>query len=729
MKTPPVIIYSKHCTRVLLVALLLLAPTTCFAQGEAEPPTLSLSEAALRGPAVASVLDLPRETPAQELSAIFTLLDLAEFDVAQRLWQDFAPEMQEQTKAALVKEFGVARFLNLARRQAVTGLDGSRAFAESCLQAAAELGRDPQQLAKLINDLSSDSVETRRAARSDLAVTGDAGAKACIDALAAAPTGEKAEQLRTELLLTLAKMRPTVESLLIAALADGEGQFRRDAVELTGYLQLQDAVSFLAAIAAGADSDPEVVAAAMAALTKMGLSSPGTAEARAVILSEIQRLESHQDPPELDYWWTYDPKEKQISSREVSAKENQLLSIARLAGILGDLPGANLGDQRLGLIYAYQVSELLNQPLSAESKKLADSLDIAQLSETLHEALQNDHQSAAIACAQLLGNRADKSALNSTAGLPSPLATALVHPNRSVRFAALEAVMKTDPQQSFAGASGVAKALWNFASSSGNLQVIVASSIVGSASEWAGELRGRGYDAAPVTTGRQTLLAALNSPRLELILIDSDIGRPLLREVIFGLRSNPQLVQTPIAVLCSLDNLSRAERIAQSDPWLLATPRPHTPEALDTVLSELAELGSDPQSIDRRTEQANAALGWIAQLLENGHPYDELLRESERISKTLYDSKLTAASLKVLAVLGTAGSQQLLVDVSSSPTQTIETRRAAGEAFASSVQRFGKLLTSEEIRRQFDRYNASETADEETQKVLSEILDVLEKQK
>ncbi len=716
--------------RVYLTLLLVLtAASHLRAQDEEQPPSLSLSEAALRGPAVASVLELPRETPAQELTAIFTLLDLGQDDVAELIWNDFAPEMQDKTKAALVKQFGVARFLQLVRLGEASGLDGSRAFAESCLQAAAELGRDPQQLARLIDDLGSDSIEIRRAARVDLAVTGDIGAQACLEALANAPEGEAGKQLRTELLLTLARLRPAVEPLLLAALADGQGQFRRDVVELSGYLQLQDAVPWLAAIAAGSDSDSEVVAAAVAALTKMSLSSPGAADARAVVLSEIQRREAMRFPAEVEQWWSYDPEQMRLSGAAVSPSEGQTLAVARLSQLLGELPGATIGDQRLGLIYAYQVAGLQGQPLTGEAKQLADSLDTAQLSETMHEALARDHASAAIACAELLGDRADTSALGSIAGSPSPLATALTHTNRDVRFAALAAIMKIKPLQTFGGASGVPKALWNFASSAGNPQVIVASSVVGGANEWAGQLRSRGYDATPVTTGRQALLAALNSPRLELMLLDSDIGRPLLREVVFGLRSNPQLAQTPIAVLCSLDNLARAEQIAAQDDHLLATPRPHSPEAMDTVLRELTELGTQPTTADQRTQEAKAALGWLADLLDDGHPYDELLRESAQIGNTVYDPALTTVSLKVLAVLGTAGSQQLLVSVASSPTQSIETRRAAVDAFATSVQRFGKLLTSEEIHRQYDRYNASETADQATQQVLGSLLDVLEKQK
>jgi len=674
---------------------------------------------------VASVLDMPRETPAQQLKAVFTLLDLGESDVALLVWESIAlKEIDEAVQADLVGQFGTARFLNLARRETSEQLTSARAFAESCLAAAAQRGRDPKRLAKLIDDLSDNSEEVRRVARADLAVTGDAGAVACFQTLAQAEDAP----LRTELLLTLAKMRPGVEPLLVAAVADGRGQFRRDVVELTGYLHLQEAVPWLAAIAAGAENDPTVISAAYAALTKMGLSSPNHADARAVVLSAIRRLESRKLPSIADArWWAFDANKKQLTAREVPPTEKHLLTLARLTRLLGQLPGATAADRRLALIYAYQISQLLEQPLPDNFQQSADTLGVAELSEMLHEAMRGEQLTAAIACAKLLGSRGDAGALHAVGERRSPLAAALVHGNRELRYAALEAIMKLSPQRSFVGASGVPPALWSFATGAGAPQVVVASSVTGQAGDWAGQLRGLGYEATPAVTGREALRAAFQSPRLELFLIDSDIGRPLLREVIYQLRSNSQTSRVPVAVLSSSYNLSRAQHLAQQDARLLATPRPHSLEALENVLSRLEEFGSESSTIEQRSAQALAALGWLAELLETGHPYDELLRDADFVSQTLYSPELTTASVRLLAVLGTAGSQQLLIDYASSKALPIETRRKAADALQQSVERYGKLLTSEQLSRQYDRYNASETADRDTQQVLGQVLDALEK--
>lgn len=590
---------------ILLCCLALVASTfseTAWAQQE-ETATLSLADAAPRGPAVASVLDMPRKTPTQQLGAIFTLLDLGEADVAGVLWKDFDGEkLEDVAKAALVSKFGAARFLKLARYddagETASGLAGTRRFAESCLEASAKVSSDPQRLAKLIGDLSGESAEVRQAARSDLAVVGDAGAIACLEALAQATN----PQLRTELMLALARMRPGVEPMLVAAIAGGHGQFRRDVVELVGYLHLQDAVPWLAALAAGADNDQTVVSTARAALAKMGLSSPSAEEARTLIRNEIWRLETlPSQSGDVAIWWSWqhstppimNPEPGKLVSHQHPLATIHKLSNYRLASVLNAIGEPSEDDRQTKTIYWMETIEVRAVAEDLDWEKYSTQV----LSETLANALHGDHLAAATQCTAQLGRRADAAALQSMGKKRSALAAALAHSNRELRYTALEAIMAIKPQQTFAGASGVSPALWYFATS------------------------------------------------------------------------------------------------------------------------------AEPE----QTKQAAAALGWLAELLERGHPYDEMLRDANRISLTLYQPELTEPTLRVLAVLGTADSQQLLLNFISTGTLPIESRRTASKALTSSFERYGKLLTSDEILRQYDRYNASETADSDTQEVLGEVLDLLEK--
>ncbi|MCH7751718.1 MAG: hypothetical protein IH898_06130 [Planctomycetes bacterium] len=180
----------KSLGRSLFPALVVGVLLCQTAAAEPEEETL-LREAAERSPAVAVVLDSPLETPADRLAAVFTLLDLGEIDIAAAvLTPVLQAELDDPGRAELVERFGTARFLSLARRDRHAGegetapLVGTRQFARRCLQAAAQRARDPKRVAQLVAQLNDPSAEVRNAARVDLAVTGTAGAQACLEALA-----------------------------------------------------------------------------------------------------------------------------------------------------------------------------------------------------------------------------------------------------------------------------------------------------------------------------------------------------------------------------------------------------------------------------------------------------------------------------------------------------------------------------------------------------------------
>jgi hypothetical protein len=715
---------------LVLLATSALCPTT---RAQTADETL-LRDAAQRSVAVATVLDSPLTTPAERLNAVFTLLDLDEVDVAAVLLKPvLEAKLDDQQLAQLVDRFGTARFLNLAEKDggadegAANPLTGAREFARRTMKAASDRSRDPQRLARLVADLNDPVTEVRHAARVDFSVTGTAGAQACFETLA--ETDE--EEYRANLLLALTGLRPAMDPLLLALLADGTGHVLRDAAELAGHVGLLDAAPLLAAIAVSYRSDPAVRATAQTALGKLALSRVDLSDARGLLLGEIRRLEAgvpaeHQVADADSLWWTFSASDGKFASRELPAEARQLLTIARLAKVLGSLPNATSQDRRISLLYAYQTARQLDQPLSPEVQELTEMISVEELSAVLADALKHDQIAAATACAELLGQRGDAATLISLNARPSPLAQALKHPDRRLQFAALEAVMKIAPQRSFPGASGVAPALWRFAAGAGTPQAVAASSVVARASDWAGQLRGLGYDATPAATGREALEAAVLAPRLALVVVDSDIGRPLLREVLYQLRGSSVTAQVPVAVLSGLHNLERAQSLAENDPLLLAEVRPHDQQQFAAIGDRLMELGFSFGTAGQRLEQAAQALEWLAQLLETGHPYDELLREADVASQTLYVPELLAPSLKVLAALGTAGSQRTLVDFASNPGAALEARQQAARAFAASVQRHGKLLTPTEVSLQFDRYNACETADRGTQQVLGYLLDVLE---
>lgn len=717
---------------------------------------LTIAAFARSNPAVAAALEMPRETPAQKFRAVSVLVDLGHPELADRVLPELlAEQLDDAARAALVREFGAARFMRLIRLdQPIVAtepaadepaegetpddavapppppLAGARAFAQACLDAAAAEARNPERLAALIAALHAATEEQRYAARVDLRATGEPGLSAAFAALAAAPD----DATRANLIAALAEMRPAVDLPTLAVLADARGPLRRDAAELAGRMRLGAALPLLSAIAAST-TDAAGAEGAQAALRRLRIPVPTPADAQQLIRNRLQLLEEDAALAIAagtgGVWWSWNPETRQLTSAEYSPRQLRTLAAARLTNALNEAGGvAAPSDRRLAVVHGLEVATMHGAAPSKELQALIVGMTPGDVSAALADAVAGEYLGAATQLATELGRRGDLSVLATADGQPSPLATAVGSPHRPLRFAALSSVMQLAPPRSFPGASYVPEALWYFASGAGDPTAVVAAPVFTRASDWAGQLRGAGFQATPAGSGRYALAAAndaATAARLAVVVLDSDIGQPLVGETVYQLRSSPRTARVPVLIASSLPNLQKAQRIADGDRLVLAAPRPHGDGALAALVEQTVALNSqaagDPQ--EHATEAAQA-LAWIAELLENRGPYDELLRDAALVNQTLYIDALAAPSIRVLAAAGSAESQTVLVDYASSQTLPIAGRRAAAAALAKSVERFGVQLTVDQIHAQYDRYNASETADADTQQVLGQVLDVLE---
>ncbi|MBA3484199.1 MAG: hypothetical protein H0T51_20540 [Pirellulales bacterium] len=693
----------------------------------------ALADYARRLPAVAAVLDLPRETPAQKFRAVTMLIDLGHPEVASLLLPELLQgPIDDAGRAALVREFGTARFMKLIRLDSPAApgpLAGIREFAQTCLDAAAAEATDPAKIAALIAQLNAPTEDERYAARVDLRATGDAGVAAAFAALSAAET----EDARANIMAALAEMRPAVNEPLLAVLADADGTLRRDAAELAGHLRISEALPLLAAVAVS--NDASAASAARAAIAKLGKSAPSAGEAQLLLrqrLASLQQGPSSAMDDKAGVWWSWVQDPGLLVRGEFTPRQIHSLSMARVARALIDIDGVAIAaDRRTAVTYILEDAANWVLKDDSEERELLQQMSPQELNSSLGEAVSRELLGAAAKLAAELGRRGDATILATADGRPSPLAAALISPERDLRFAALAAIMQLAPAHSFPGASHVPEALWYFVAGAGNPAAITASADVIQAGDWAGQLRGLGYEATQARLGREALLAAVdpaNSARLGIVVLDSDIGQPLLGEVVYQLHTNQRTAGVPILIASSVHRLGAAQRIADSDPLTLAAPRPHGEGALTALVGQTLALAPRPLAPqDVRTAQAAQALGWLAKLLADGSPYDELPRDGALVHRTLLTPELSGPSLAVLAALGTGQAQTALLDYASAYTLPIETRRVAAKAFAANVERHGLNLTREQIHRQYDRYNASETADPDTQQVLGQILDVLER--
>jgi CheY-like chemotaxis protein len=425
--------------------------------------------------------------------------------------------------------------------------------------------------------------------------------------------------------------------------------------------------------------------------------------------------------------WHWDDATKKLGSTRYPIDEAQTIWAARLALEYARLRPDDRLVQCQALVLGLEADGLVGGPRSPDMEKMLSAADGAMLSMVLGAAMKHDFPLAAATVAAVIGQRGDANTLYTSAPTPAPLADALVYPNRRVRFAALQAIMALDPQTPFPGASRVPEALGYFATGASQHRAVVAMPVADEATTLAGRLSGLGIEADAATRGGQAVAAAGGSADLELVLVDVDVDRPGIRDVLYALRSEPATGQVPIGLLATSSRLDAAHRIAGEHQRVVAFPRPQSDAALDELVARLKAISDrDPVTPPERAAMAGAALDWLGQLLARDHAFYDLRRQAPVVEAALYLPPLTERSIKALALLGTPASQRALVNFASHQSVSVEARRAAARGFAESVGRHGILLTAEEILRQYDRYNASASLDADTQAVLGNLLDTLE---
>jgi hypothetical protein len=149
----------------------------------------------------------------------------------------------------------------------------------------------------------------------------------------------------------------------------------------------------------------------------------------------------------------------------------------------------------------------------------------------------------------------------------------------------------------------------------------------------------------------------------------------------------------------------------------------------DMQLESLLELGERrPISGNERILQAKTCLAFLRNVIADrkSYAYANPIRHEKKIVYSLQNPALTKESLAVLQELATPTAQKAIVDFASENSRPAAERTAAVKAFAGAIQKRGILLTKAAILEQYARYNQSEALDQQSQQVLSSLLDAIE---
>jgi hypothetical protein len=701
-------------------------PGPAAARPEQQPPEPE-------DPAVAAVLSRKAATPPEWARAAKDLAELGRPDLGRQfLKQMIDAKLSDQQLADLADQFGTGMLLSMATREEM--LPEARQLADAILAAVNRSLQDPARIAELIGQLQDPSAQQRLRALTDLGQAGSAAVGPLVAVLT--EQGRAAEHAAVR--AALAELRSDAVDPLVGLLEASNPRLVTEAIRILAQMGAKQAGIYLLRPCCSQTSEPEVRATAAAALKAWYGSTPTKPEALRLLRERAKAYFDHKQPIKggVDgrvQLWRWDENNKQCVPKSYPADEAACAMAARLAR---DAYALAKEDPQIRLLYlttmleeaAYEAG--LDEPLpDGQGTATAKAADFGAgvIEDLLQHAIAGDHVPAATAAARILGRIGTADELLRQAAQPAPLVRAARHPDRRLRMAATDAVIRLQPAGPFPGSSYIPQSLAFFAASSGTRRALVAGPSTEDSRRLAGWLAGLGFEVDTAVTGRELGRLASQKPDYELALIDAAIDRPPVDFLLQQLRHDCRSATLRVGLIARSGQLGRADRVARRDPLALAFSRPHSDESFAWQIEQLRAL--EPRALvdhAQRQRQAAEALDRLVELSSTAGKLYDMHRTQDAVLAALYTPGLSSKAAAVLGNLRTPESQRVLVELASRPTQPVEVRQAAAKAFRRNTQAGGILLTTGQILRQYERYNQSQNLDSATQQILGLILDCIE---
>ncbi|MEA1951055.1 MAG: hypothetical protein U9N87_06700 [Planctomycetota bacterium] len=736
----------QHKTRnrrlVCLTALLISCAFTVYASA-AEPDEPNAPNATAKAkpktlsPSVQAVVATNPRTPADWARAASLVAELDAPELAKSYLKKILDANPDQRQLReLADRFSGAMFVKMASNPALAPEAGQ--LADKIIAAVEKQRNDPGRIDALIKQLADKSPDKHFRAMEDLLSTGSAVVEPLIRVLA--DPARAAEQAAVR--QTLARMGSDATRPLIALLESGDAALTSQAARALGETGSKNATVYLLAPCASPESPAAVRSAAAAALLDIVGAVPGPEQAARILSKQAReyydgRLNLNADENGRVTVWHWDVAKKRAMPKTYPAEEAAVVLADRLAGeALLVSPGEReLRTLRLATMlekaaYAAGIDTPLTVKAGTATAAAAEFgpgelLQIVRQSTTTGQAPK--HPAATAAALQLLGQIGSADKLLYGISSPGALARAAHSPDARVRMAAAEAIIALTPQRPFAGSSYVLDALKFAAATSGKRRVMLAGPSTERSRYIAGYLAALGYRVETAANGQQMLQDLAKSSDYEIVLMDIDIQLPTPEILIQQMRHDWRTASLPVGVLAGTDNFERAKHITRNDPLAEAFVPPHDKKSAAWQIEQLESLlGSRRVPFELRQKQAAAALTRLALMAAENNDVFNISQAQASALASLYAPGLGPKAAEVLSTIGRRDSQRALLDLAGRTTQPPALRMAALVEFRKSVQRHGILLTTGDIKKQYERYNQSEHQDAATQKILGQILDCIE---
>ena len=631
------------------------------------------------------------------------------------------------------KEIGTGALVQIANNKEL-GPD-ALTLVRAIFQAVRESKRDPERLARLIEQLAEKDPELRRQAIVGISEAGSHAIPALLDAYREPPEGVSVAILDA----TTKHVGARAEDPLIAAMGSSESAIQEVAARLLGIVGTKQARVHL--IRPCFSTEPAIRDAARRSLTALDLGLP-TERATATKLVEhharqhlLGRTPSPVGVTGRLLMWTWSAEEQNVRSHELAGSEAQAVIAARLARDAFEL-NPSPANQRMLLVSRLQVDQLLGGldeglPRGAGTAyELATTAGATASSDALSYALQHGLDAAAQGATEVLGSLGDL-ALVVASGRRTPLVNALRSPGRRVRYSATRAIMSIDPRRSYPGASHLLETLVELAQARGRSRVLMGTPRQASAEHLDGILTSLGLSTEHHATTRELLLEVTASSDVDVLFLSDSMNRLSVSELVQHIRRSPRSAQLPIVLLVRDGQLRRAQRIASQNDRVTVMPEyADEDEVIRTLTAVEASVRDTAVAPQQRLSHAMDALSWLSHIAEYSQSYRwyDIMRARNVAKEAVTVDPLASQAIDLLGYLGDQSAQQLLLRNASLSGLSAERRQRAANAFAESVVRRGLMVKSSDVNRHYEHQKSSTSQDESAQEILSQVREVIESQ-
>ena len=650
------------------------------------------------------------KTPEEYFASTLLMVDLARMDLARKYLEQFdAGSPDDELLLKIRDKHGTGEFLKLARIAELQPL--STQMLDRLSAVARKQSEDPAFVDGLIARLSGDPTRRELAIRE----LRNAGPRAVPQILKQMSLPEMVDK-QDGLVVALTRMGRQVVPPLLGGLDAPQERVRAAIIDVLGWLEASEAIPYLWFPAFAEDQPKGVRIAAQRTLAKLITGSREKTDRLSSVTAsnELRHLakllfqKSDLLPREENgsvVIWGWDEPLGTVASKTYSPQIAAMLISSRFSRQSLALSPEQSEPQRQYLASLLGLEVLQNgwdKPRTADpgtAMYLALTAGEETVSQVLADALEAGQPATAVAALDVLGQIGTREQLLGLKGLKSPVLAALNAPDTRIQFAAANSILRMEPKSSFAGANRVVSILARTLTDPGQSRAIVIDADRGRASTTSAFLVDAGYEGMVAVTGRDGFETAASTAGVDVIVVHVNCLRWDVTQTLANIRADSRTAAIPIVVYGpETTRVQVARLVARSSPATYVSESASATDFIHQYRPFARGVKSPPMSAQERNQQMVAASYWLATLATaRGARIFDVTQAEKELSLVAESPDAGPNAIVALGGIASGSAQRRLSAVALNPQLDAGLREAAASQLGYHIQRFGLLLTKDEV--------------------------------